>query len=238
MAVDIERIRPVLARNKTDELADLLRRLIQEGQLAEGTKLDSERHLAEQLEVSRATVRQAFDALEKEGYLVTYRGRAGGKVVSNMEGPAEIWFNRMRQNPDDFEDLIEYRKAVESHVTRLAARRRSDDELLAMQRGIELLLMEEDGLSSFRQGDAVFHNAIGAASGSERLRRAQQIGRAQIMYPPGRLSDLGWVEDVRDQHRAILGAVQRQDEDQAASAAIAHVEHARVVLRVLFRLPA
>ena len=62
-------------------IAEQLAAAIASGQLAPGTRLPPERHLAESLGVSRMTVRQALGELERDGLLRRVVGRAGGTFV-------------------------------------------------------------------------------------------------------------------------------------------------------------
>jgi len=65
-----------------DLVADILREAIVDGQLVSGQHLPSEPQLAEQLGVSRATLRQALTLLTQEGLLVRQHGR--GTFVSAL----------------------------------------------------------------------------------------------------------------------------------------------------------
>jgi DNA-binding FadR family transcriptional regulator len=64
-----------------DVLAEVLREQILDGQLGEGSTLPSERALAEQSGLSRATVREALLILELDGLVLTRTGRKGGTEV-------------------------------------------------------------------------------------------------------------------------------------------------------------
>ena len=79
--------RPVKTKRAFEEVCDQIRSEIQAGRITAGDKLPSERDLAEQLQVSRATVREAFRTLEKkvtrslivdDGIRADGRGDAGG----------------------------------------------------------------------------------------------------------------------------------------------------------------
>ena len=52
------------------------------GLLRPGSRLPSERDLADQLRISRSTLRQALTTLVQSGHLVSVRGRAGGTFVA------------------------------------------------------------------------------------------------------------------------------------------------------------
>src|SRR4051812_36495561 len=53
------------------------------GVLTPGTRLPPERDLADQLGISRSTLRQALGTLTETGHLIAVRGRAGGTFVSS-----------------------------------------------------------------------------------------------------------------------------------------------------------
>jgi len=59
-----------------------LERAIDDGRLAPGDRLPSERELAERYGVSRMTLRQALGTLERQGRLVRSQGRYGGTFVA------------------------------------------------------------------------------------------------------------------------------------------------------------
>jgi GntR family transcriptional regulator len=65
-----------------DTVEQHIKELIAGGQLGEDGRLPAERNLAEELAVSRTTVRQVLDRLEHEGFIYRRRGRTGGTFVS------------------------------------------------------------------------------------------------------------------------------------------------------------
>jgi GntR family transcriptional regulator len=65
-----------------DTVEQRIQKLISTGQLGEDGRLPTERELADQLGVSRTTVRQVLDRLEHEGSVHRRRGRTGGTFVS------------------------------------------------------------------------------------------------------------------------------------------------------------
>ncbi|MCL2865954.1 MAG: GntR family transcriptional regulator [Lachnospiraceae bacterium] len=70
------------------QLMDLLIAQIEKGELAEGEKIPSERELCDMHEISRATVRQAVHELEKDGYLLIYKGK--GSYVADRSLKQEM----------------------------------------------------------------------------------------------------------------------------------------------------
>src|SRR3569623_437753 len=90
----------VKTRRLYRQVADQLRNLIDSGEYAVGSRLPTERELAEQLKISRPTVREALIALEVEGrlrirvgsgiYVIEPAAVAATAPASVIEGPFEL----------------------------------------------------------------------------------------------------------------------------------------------------
>ncbi|QBJ96632.1 GntR family transcriptional regulator [Rhodococcus sp. ABRD24] len=71
--------------NQTDELRRRIVADISSGELPPGSKLGSERELAEHYGVSRSSLRQVLAALEEAGMVNRSIGRSGGTFISDMK---------------------------------------------------------------------------------------------------------------------------------------------------------
>src|SRR5215210_6480684 len=74
---------PVAPLTTFEETVDRLGTAIRLGILSPGTRLPSERELADQLDISRSTLRQAITTLVQSGHLHSVRGRGGGTFVAS-----------------------------------------------------------------------------------------------------------------------------------------------------------
>src|SRR3982751_7059545 len=74
---------PVQAPTTFEETVERLGSAIRMGLLTPGERLPSERELAEQLDISRSTLRQAITTLVQSGHLHSVRGRGGGTFVAS-----------------------------------------------------------------------------------------------------------------------------------------------------------
>src|ERR671926_350596 len=72
---------PVQAPTTFEETVERLGTAIRLGILSPGARLPSEREMAEQLGISRSTLRQAITTLVQSGHLTSVRGRTGGTFV-------------------------------------------------------------------------------------------------------------------------------------------------------------
>jgi DNA-binding FadR family transcriptional regulator len=103
-----------------EQVAEQLAGDIRSGLLAPGARLPSERDLARQLEVSRASVREAIASLQVQGVVETRPG-AGTFVVA---APA-VAASAHDASPSA---VLEARAQLEPAVARLAAARAQRDE--------------------------------------------------------------------------------------------------------------
>jgi GntR family transcriptional regulator, transcriptional repressor for pyruvate dehydrogenase complex len=223
------------SRGTRGEVAEELRRRIRGGELPQGQRLPSERELAEELAVSRTTVREALQALREEGFITAVRGRAGGNFVTDLILPQELWYERIRQNPGELDELFDYRIALETRSAFLAAGRRDRSDLAAMRGSIQMLKQRDaysasDYQVAFRRADAAFHEAIAQASRNERLSRAIRAARGDIFFPFDWLPHPVYVAPTLEGHAMILQAIRSGDARSAARAMESHLERTRIEL--------
>src|ERR1700730_3983933 len=74
---------PVRPLTTFEETVERLGSAIRAGILPAGSQLPAERSLADQLGISRSTLRQALTTLVQSGHLVSLRGRHGGTFVTD-----------------------------------------------------------------------------------------------------------------------------------------------------------
>ena len=122
------RLDPVTPVPAYELVLEQLRRSLDQGHFAPGDKLPPERDLARQLGVSRTTLREAVRVLEGEGAVEVRRGSTGGIVVrQRIQRPAQ-----RRARMREFDEIIDFRLAVEPMAARLAAERRTKAEIAAL----------------------------------------------------------------------------------------------------------
>ena len=221
------RLDPVSPVPAYELVLEQLRRSIDLGHFAPGEKLPPERDLARQLGVSRTTLREAVRVLEGEGAVEVRRGSTGGIVVlQEAARPA-----RLRERLQAFDQIIDFRLAVEPMAARLAATRRTRVDLTALAAVLARLdeLAEhgaEGRIGDWLRADTEYHVLIGRAGRNPLLLGAIERGRAGMFNPVGAV----WArleEAAHDQHAEILAAITAGDGDRAAAAMTAHIEGTR-----------
>src|SRR6266436_5989224 len=110
-------------------VVERIRRAIHIGTYVPGDRLPPERTLAEQLGVSRTTVREAIRVLEGQGYVEIRRGATGGVIMLDRGQTEERLGLIIRERLPELEEIVDFRIAVESRAARLAALRRTAADL-------------------------------------------------------------------------------------------------------------
>lgn len=228
---------PIDTRSASDGVTGLLRGLIFSGELSPGDRLPPSRDLAEQLGVSSLTLRLGLKTLETTGYLVTTRGARGGTRVNDIETLSRIWVEWMDAKGDEVRDMWEFREIVEGSVARLAAERRTEAELAA----VEAALREAaaDSHTAILRWNGTFHDALARAAHSSHLMRAVISVRKELFLPVELLLREHSAEELRTSHAEICDGVRLRDPVRAEQAMRAHLENTRaMVTRALSELRA
>lgn len=228
-------------RKAYEQIADQLRSLVVSGALRQGERLPTETSLAEELGVSRATVREALRILAAEGLVVVTRGARGGAYVTR---PSLDYASRLLQtnvallaelDAITLEELLEARALIEVPAARLAARRSGREQL----ERLEAAIPDDAGPGTAEArftSNAGFHTSLMAASGNALLEVAAVPIFAVLQTSLAR-SSLGTAFDRRidADHRRITDAIARGDEDDAEAAMLAHLAYLRPHYRRVWR---
>jgi DNA-binding FadR family transcriptional regulator len=159
---------PVRPATTFEETVERLGTAIRLGLLAPGDRLPAERDLAEQLGISRSTLREALTALVQSGHLVSSRGRSGGTFVAERPPLAET---NGKPLGEEAWAVLEYRVAVELGATILAAER-AETERLDRLDALVRQMAQATRFEDYRRADIRFHIDIAEAARSPRLVRA------------------------------------------------------------------
>lgn len=141
-------------------VAERLKKRIARGSYKPGDRLPGERELAEELNVSRVTIREAQIALQAMGHI---RIKAGsGAYVNKDVAPAGLDIPAVSAL-----ELTQARLLFESEAAALAARAVSDDDLARLEQLVEVMSESHpDNERVTQDADREFHLTIAAASGN------------------------------------------------------------------------
>ncbi len=162
---------------------------IRTGEFHRGDRLPSERLLAERLEVSRPTLREALKVLAHTGVVEIRPGAAGGTFVVSEVIPAAL-VEQTESRVAEIPAVLEARRAIEPVVAKLAARHATIEDVAAMRRIVERQREALDDWARITQLDNRFHREMARATKNPvivslmaSLARQLEIARATRMQP-------------------------------------------------------
>jgi GntR family transcriptional regulator, transcriptional repressor for pyruvate dehydrogenase complex len=192
-----------------------------------GDRLPTENELARNFGVSRPVVREALTRLQSDGFIASRQG--AGTFVRNRPPSRLLKFARA-SGLSSFMSSFEVRIALEGESARLAALRRSDQDIARITATIRELKSEIAGGTATTDSDFDFHRAIARASGNVLLAeivtallppRATEAGTA-----PGYIRG----DRVLDEHNRIAEAIIAGQAESASLAMRYHIDQARIRL--------
>jgi GntR family transcriptional regulator, transcriptional repressor for pyruvate dehydrogenase complex len=225
--------RPIQAKKIYEEIVEQIRQLMENGSLRPGDKLLSERELAEKLQVSRASVREALRALEMMGFVEIKAG--GGTFVkeTSAEGIIQPLAMFISIEKGAFFEIYEIRKIFETTAAHLAAERATPMDLAKIEDNLERMkaAMAEDDSEKGEDFDAAFHYSIAESTQnslllrflntiSDSFHKTVSAARRQLYMTPGH------AQILIEQHAKIYEAIRDRNPDLAEKAMLEHLNFA------------
>jgi GntR family transcriptional repressor for pyruvate dehydrogenase complex len=215
----------VVRRNKVyEDVAKQLERLILK-KLKPGDKLPSERELAEILQVSRSSIRDAIRGLELMGLVEPRQG--AGTIVRGLSAESLLnpFANALKHRQELVRELLDFRKMLEPPLAARAATHASPEEISEME---EILQRQEEKLSAGEAAiaeDAEFHYSVALASGNSVVLKLLDMVMDLLRDTRERSLQLeGRPQKSLAGHRRILAAIKRHDAEAAKAAMRRHIE--------------
>lgn len=228
-----------MSGNLTSHAADVLLDQVIRGELPPGSELPAEATLAESLDVSRLTAREALKILQSQGVVRAQHGRRG--VVN----PVSQWTSMeaiLKERNHSLGaaavsvQLVEMRRMIEIGAASLAAQRCTDEEieqLQALVRAMEEAVGKRD-VDAFVSADISFHDVIFRATRNEFVRLVFEPLHHVLLE---RRRETSTVDQVQDNalawHRAIAEAMAARDEVAAREAMTGHMDQTQRDLQEL-----
>lgn len=206
------------------EVVEMLGRRIVSGEFADGETLDVPA-LEQRLDISRSVLREALRVLKAKG-LVDARPKRGTFVQSRTEwrllDPDVVrWQFEGRADRQFLDDLAEMRGIIEPASARLAALRRTDDDLAAMAVAIDRMAAAARGEGDPVAADVAFHRALLVATHNELLLRMEVVLETSLGVRDRLVHGAVPDDDPTPAHAAVLTAIRDRDPESAGAAASA-----------------
>jgi GntR family transcriptional repressor for pyruvate dehydrogenase complex len=209
------------------QIVEHVRREIQAGRLGPGARLPPERELAQQMGVSRPSLRSGLRTLQAMGIITARRG-AGTFIV---EGPPHLGTAPLEflaaLHGLTLDQMYEARRILEVGAAGLAAERATGEQLATMADEITGMFASLEEPQTFLRHDLRFHRAVADGSGNPIV--AAMIGTlTEIIWETGRINLSGFsLRESAETHRHIYEAVRARSPEGARREMVKHLEHAR-----------
>ncbi len=230
------------AIKRGDQVAELIKRRINDGQARPGKRLDKEAELQQQFNVSRGSIREALKALEVQGLVSLSTGPDGGATITRV--PLARAFQSLQNylffESITLEDIYAVRRTLEPMVAAGAVPYLSDADFEALERSVsvcEPFEARHDEALDQRHEDIHFHDVLAAAHPNAFLRSLCQIINQMLhtlVIVAGNVTQRDYQAFGRNTvaaHRAILEAARRRDSDAVAQLMAVHMDEAEAQLR-------
>ena len=214
-----------------DEVITAIRKMLKEETWAAGKKLPSELELSRQLGVGRSTVREALRVLSHLG-LVESRSGLGTYVVEKGIAEGGVQFP---QTAETLTELFEFRKAIEIPAARLAAERRSDEQMKQIRETWDRCeqAVKRNSATEFARRDHLFHLSIVKATGNRFYIKAYEDLAAAFMGNVKLILGQGQLRSMLHFHDNLIAAIEHRNPDAAQRAVEENFMETDVRLRLL-----
>jgi len=208
---------PYKGRRAFEDIAAEIKDAILSDRLSIGDRLPSERDLAEQFQVGRVTIREAFRTLETMGLIQVKKGNKGGAFVraSDPDAMASMIMNRLQLEGTTHDQMIEARMGLECAIMSSAIKHATEKDIGRIKEDIEV---SKDVLKPEHAGEIVerminFHILLAEASHNIPYK---MFIRSMMQWASRKLRD--WVPSPEEQkysyssHKKICEAIEARDD--------------------------
>jgi GntR family transcriptional regulator, transcriptional repressor for pyruvate dehydrogenase complex len=220
-------LKPIKPKRISDLVFEQIRDLIFKGDLQPGDKLMTERELAENLGVSRPTVREAINKLVALRLLEHRQGQ--GTFVNSPSLLTESNPLGIMDGQDvSVTDMLEVRLGLECNAVMMAARRATSEDIRDMEKNLQTMITEikEGGLGS--TGDVSFHMALAYSTKNivqihimksfyDYLHYGIKESLQQLYADPANL------QKMIEQHSSVIQAIRERNPEAAYEAMRQHI---------------
>jgi DNA-binding FadR family transcriptional regulator len=213
---------PMAARNLHGHVVQVLGQRIVSGGIKQGEVLPPEATMAEEMDVSRTSLREAMKVLSAKG-LVEARPKVGTRVRdarfwNQLDADVLAWRCASMPTADFVQKLSEMREIIEPAAAASAANHRNTTQLKRMQVAFDAMEAAHDP-EAWTTADIDFHEAILAATGNELLVSLFSVVETALSsYFTMSAHSAANFKYSLPQHRAVLLAIRDKDAEAARKA--------------------
>ncbi|HHW36852.1 MAG TPA: FadR family transcriptional regulator [Bacillales bacterium] len=211
-------------------IAEHIKQQILSGELEPGEKLPTSKELCDIFQVGRSTVREALSALEIMGLIETRQGEGSTVKIYNTEDVKLLDFKNILISEETVLELMEARKSIEITNARMAALKRTEEDLIKLKNNLEMMELNITNAMKSKKADMQFHQILAESTHNSIMVRliatmSDQMSKAmeeirRITFDSPALS-----RRVFEEHYRIYQAVAAQDRLLAQQRMLEHLDH-------------
>lgn len=214
--------------NTGNTVLEYIKEKIVSGEWSEGTKITKEVQLAEELGVSRTSVRAAMDRLVAMGVLV--RKKRMGTFVK--ETSPQLFLNNLvpelMLNTYDELEILDFREIFETECASRFAIKHSEKDLQKLEACIEEMeKYAECGKEEFAEADLEFHMIIIRGCNNSLIIKVMDIIQDILGYYQRQANQTIGPQKGVSEHKRILEAIYEKDAELAGLLMKRHIQRSR-----------
>ncbi|MGG1679078.1 FadR/GntR family transcriptional regulator [Neobacillus sp. NRS-1170] len=213
-------------KSLVDDVVNVFLKDVENGVYTYGDKLPSQKELANRYQVSLIVIREALTKLSAVGIISFHQGK-GTYLNKSEEGTfvAPEFSSLIFHNINNLLEIVEARQIVESETSSLAAKRRTNNNLLEIEKTIVGMKKSLNDYEHFAKWDVEFHIAVAKASNNQVL---QKITTLLIDSYRSEISKFfqvpGVIEKILMEHESIYYQILNGDSRKASLIMRNHLE--------------
>jgi DNA-binding FadR family transcriptional regulator len=212
--------------DKLDAIFTALKNYIFTNKLEPGTEMPGERELAEQMGVSRKSVREALRIAQTLGLISITQGKKPTVADNSGSTVSQALALMLHRSKKNIYELLCVRQGLETQIARLAATNIEPEHLEKLEVAIQRMELHDSDLEACVRADLQFHEIVLEASNSlifkiilSPLTEIMKDTRVETLRRSRERAILG--------HRSILTALKKNDPARSADAMFEHLEMAK-----------
>lgn len=217
---------PIMRQSVAEMVAKRILEMVTSRALKPGDQLPPERDLAEMLDVSRPSLREAIRGLSILGVLKVRQG--GGAFISELDGDALLGPIRFFLSLEEMNirELYDARSLIEGDVARRAAQNMTDAQIDTLEALLDAQTGTVSDPQAFRVADFRFHEAIWIGCGNAFLKRiGESLNSLGLEFRRRASENRAVLEQSLRDHRKLFDALKARDPSAAADAAEEHMQN-------------
>ena len=214
--------------NASDMVLEAMKEKLITGQWKPGMKIPGEMAIAQELNVSRASVREAMERLVAVG--IVTRRRGDGTYIQDLSSASlfqQLLPDMMLHGYVETE-ILDFREMLEPECAERFARRHRPEQLRELEECCRIMEETADtDRKRFADADLKFHLLIAQGCGNPIMARIMDIIRDVMSYYQYSASALIGPQTGAAEHRRILEAFQAKDGELAALLLKRHIQRSK-----------